>query len=137
MIFAKCTACGRNGAKTWYNGKLFCDECVAGFGTCRMCEHSQRCEFKTNPAQIPHALLIGMLLGWLCYRTGSIIPGIIVHWVNNSVAFLLFYFYPRSYDMSISEFFGDSTLRLSGAVVLSLLLFIPALWQLHKTMEKS
>lgn len=90
-----------------------------------------------NPAQIPHALLIGMLLGWLCYRTGSIIPGIIVHWVNNSAAFSLYHFYPRSYDMSISEFFGDSTLRLSGAVVLSLLLFIPALWQLHKTMEKS
>lgn len=56
MIFAKCAACGRNGAKTWYNGKLFCDECVAGFGTCRMCEHSQRCEFKTNPAPISHAI---------------------------------------------------------------------------------
>lgn len=57
MIFAKCAACGHNGAKTWYDGKLFCDECVAGFGTCRMCEHSRRCEFKTNPAPIPQFVI--------------------------------------------------------------------------------
>ena len=56
MIFGKCVACGRNSAKTWHNGKLFCDECVAGFGTCRMCEYGRRCEFKTNPAPIPHAV---------------------------------------------------------------------------------
>ena len=37
MIFAKCAACGSNGARTWYNGKLFYDECVTSFGTCRMC----------------------------------------------------------------------------------------------------
>ena len=54
MIFAKCAACGCNSAKTWYNNKLFCDECIAGFGTCQMCEHSQRCEFKINPAPMPH-----------------------------------------------------------------------------------
>ena len=54
MIFAKCAACGRNSAKTWYNGKLFCDECIASFGTCKMCKYGQRCEFKTNLAPIPH-----------------------------------------------------------------------------------
>ena len=53
MIFAKCACCGRKGAKTWYKDKLFCDECVNNFGTCHMCEHSVKCEFRTNPAPIP------------------------------------------------------------------------------------
>lgn len=88
-----------------------------------------------NPAQIPHALLVGLLLGWLCYRSGSIIPGIIVHWVNNSAAFLLCHLYPRSYDMSIIEFFDNSMLRLAGAIVLSLMLFVPAIYQLNKIMK--
>lgn len=29
-----------------------------------------------NPAQMPHAFLIGLLIGWMYYRTGSILPGI-------------------------------------------------------------
>lgn len=52
-MFVKCTSCGRNGAKVWYNNKIFCDDCVGAFGTCVMCDHSQKCEFQTNPAPIP------------------------------------------------------------------------------------
>jgi Predicted metal-dependent membrane protease len=39
-----------------------------------------------NPAQIPGAFIIGILFGWLYYKTGSIIPGIILHFVNNAAA---------------------------------------------------
>ena len=39
-----------------------------------------------NPAQIPFAFLLGMMFGWLYYRTGSLLPGIIGHVLNNSVA---------------------------------------------------
>lgn len=85
-----------------------------------------------NPAQIPHAFLIGLLLGWLCYRSGSIVPGIVVHWVNNTFAFLLYAFYPRSYDMNLADFFGGSSLRVCAAIALSLLLFLPALRQLNR-----
>ena len=38
-----------------------------------------------NPAQLPHAFLIGLLLGWMYYRTDSIVPGVVYHWINNSV----------------------------------------------------
>lgn len=88
-----------------------------------------------NPAQMPHAFIVGLLMGWLCYRSGSIIPGVIVHWVNNSISFALQTLYPQSYDMKIIEFFGDSYLRLSMAVLLSLLLFFPALLQLHRVLK--
>lgn len=37
-----------------------------------------------NPAQIPGAFIIGILFGWLYYRTGSIIPGIVLHFINNA-----------------------------------------------------
>ena len=32
-----------------------------------------------NPAQMPHAFLIGLLLGWMYYRTDSIVPGVVYH----------------------------------------------------------
>ncbi len=36
-------------------------------------------------AQFVTALLFGILVGWLYWRTGSIIPGIIIHVANNSL----------------------------------------------------
>ena len=39
-----------------------------------------------NPAQIPFAFAIGLIFGWLYYRTGSVVPGMIGHFINNSIA---------------------------------------------------
>lgn len=39
-----------------------------------------------NPAQVPFAFCIGVVFGWLYYRTGSVIPGIAGHFLNNSIA---------------------------------------------------
>ena len=39
-----------------------------------------------NPIQIPFAFAIGMIFGWLYYRTGSVVPGIVGHFINNSIA---------------------------------------------------
>lgn len=39
-----------------------------------------------NPIQIPFAFAIGLIFGWLYYRTGSVIPGMIGHFINNSIA---------------------------------------------------
>lgn len=39
-----------------------------------------------NPAQIPFAFAMGIFLGWLYYRTGSVMPGIVCHIFNNSIA---------------------------------------------------
>ena len=41
-----------------------------------------------NLAQIPFAFAIGLIFGWLYYRTGSLLPGIIGHIINNSLATL-------------------------------------------------
>ena len=39
-----------------------------------------------NPAQVPFAFAIGAVFGWLYYRTGSVVPGIVGHFINNSIA---------------------------------------------------
>ena len=39
-----------------------------------------------NPIQIPFAFAIGLIFGWLYYRTGSVVPGIVGHFINNSIA---------------------------------------------------
>ncbi len=39
-----------------------------------------------NPAQIPFAFLMGVVFGWLYYRTGSLLPGIVGHVLNNTFA---------------------------------------------------
>lgn len=52
----KCVACGHESIKVWYNNKPFCSRCVELFGTCSMCDHSIKCEFKTNSAPMPHFL---------------------------------------------------------------------------------
>lgn len=89
-----------------------------------------------NPAQMPHAFLAGLLLGWLTYRTGSILPGIFLHIINNGAALLVYQLYPQSYDMQLIDFFGSSWLRLGGAILLSLLIFIPSLYQLNKHLNR-
>lgn len=88
-----------------------------------------------NPAQMPHAFLLGLLLGWMYVRTGSIIPGIMVHWVNNTVAYVGFNLLPRASEMELIDLFGTPT-RILIAVALSLCcILLPALWQLHQRMK--
>ena len=41
-----------------------------------------------NPIQVPFAFAIGLIFGWLYYRTGSVLPGIVGHFINNSIACL-------------------------------------------------
>ena len=87
-----------------------------------------------NPAQFPHAFLIGLLLGWMYYRTDSIIPGIVYHWINNSVAYVMYNLYPNP-DITLTDLFGSERTVLM-AVGFSLLIFLPALFQLNGRLEK-
>ena len=93
-----------------------------------------------NPAQMPHAFVVGLLLGWMYYRTGSIIPGIVYHWVNNSVAFAVGHIAialdpAGKGDITLIQLFNSEP-RVLMAVGFSLLMFIPALYQLNLRMKK-
>ena len=88
-----------------------------------------------NPAQLPHTFIIGLLLGWMYYRTGSILPGVAYHWANNSVAYVLYNLYPDP-DMKLVDLFGTDS-RVLMAVGFSLLILLPALYQLHLNMRRA
>ena len=87
-----------------------------------------------NPAQLLHPLLIGLLLGWMYYRTGSILPGIIYHWANNTVAYLLFHAYPSN-DIKLADIFSSQT-HVLLAVFFSLFILLPAIFQLNYWMKR-
>lgn len=87
-----------------------------------------------NPVQMPHAFLIGILLGWMYYRTSSIIPGIVYHWVNNTVAYVMYNLYPDP-DMTLLDLFGNQRTELM-ALGFSLCIFLPALFQLNQRLSK-
>ena len=87
-----------------------------------------------NPAQMPHAFLVGLLLGWMYWRTGSILPGMAYHWANNSAAYVLYAFYPNP-DIKLIEIFKGSEQHVYMALGFSLLILLPALYQLHLWMR--
>ena len=88
-----------------------------------------------NPAQMPHAFLIGLLLGWLYYRTDSIVPGIVYHWVNNSIAYVVYNLYPDP-QMKLVDLFGTQR-TVAAAVLFSLFILLPALYQLSLRLRKA
>ena len=87
-----------------------------------------------NPAQMPHAFLVGLMLGWMYWRTGSIIPGVAFHWVNNSVAYVMYNLYPTP-SLKLVDLFRDN-LHVLAAVAFSLLILLPALYQLNLRMKR-
>lgn len=88
-----------------------------------------------NPIQMPHAFLMGLLLGWMYYRTGSILPGVALHWVNNTVAYIMYNLYPDP-DMDLTKLFGSQK-TVIAAVIFSLCILLPAIYQLHLRMKKA
>lgn len=89
-----------------------------------------------NEAQMLHAFLLGILLGWLYYRTDSIVPGVVLHWVNNSVAFAVTNIMPQWNDAKLIDIFGTQQ-NVWLAVLFSLFIFIPSLWQIAIRTKKN
>ncbi|MBR1464031.1 MAG: CPBP family intramembrane metalloprotease [Prevotella sp.] len=89
-----------------------------------------------NAAQFVHAALLGILLGWMYWRTDSIVPGVVLHWVNNSIAYILTRLFPDMADASLVEIFKGNEQNVLLAVGFSLLIFLPALFQLNQRLKK-
>lgn len=83
-----------------------------------------------NPVQVVSACIIGLLLGWMYYKTASLIPCIAIHIINNSLSVYLTLKYP---DMStINELIGDQTLHLALTVLVGVL-FVGAYLLMRRT----
>lgn len=87
-----------------------------------------------NPAQLPHTFLIGLLLGWMYERTRSIVPGVVYHWVNNSMAYVMFHVYQN--PQTLQDIIGPGDGRLAMALLFSLCILVPSLIQLNQRMKR-
>lgn len=88
-----------------------------------------------NLAQFLNATLMGLVLGWMYYRTGSVIPGILLHWVNNSLAYVLVNLLPQHSDQLI-DLFGGNEQTVYLAVLFSLCIAVPSLLQLTMRLKR-
>ena len=88
-----------------------------------------------NPAQMPHAFLVGTLLGWMYYRTGSILPGVALHWANNSIAFVLCNILPDP-DAHLITLLGSQQ-KVIMALIYSLCILLPSIYMLNKQMKRA
>ena len=88
-----------------------------------------------NEAQFVHALIMGLFLGWMYYRTNSIIPGLLLHWVNNTMAYVLTNLLPQS-DGKLIDLFGGNERTVYYAVGFSLCIAVPSFIQLMGRLGK-
>ena len=87
-----------------------------------------------NVAQFANAFVMGLLLGWMYCRTHSIVLGVALHWVNNTVAYTMYKLMPEMNDGQLIDLFhGDNKLMYMG-LFCSLLVLLPSLFQLNKRM---
>lgn len=88
-----------------------------------------------NPAQIPHAFLMGVLLGWLYERSRSLIPCVVLHCANNTIAYLMTAAYPAP-DITLRDILGGSARAEWMAIGFSIMILIPALYQLSIRLKR-
>ncbi|MEL7001850.1 MAG: type II CAAX endopeptidase family protein [Bacteroidota bacterium] len=83
-----------------------------------------------NPWQFIAAFNLGVLAGWVFYRTGSIIPAIAVHFVNNGSASIISLLEDGETDYNIPplEIYGSTgttlTMVFSAIALLALCIFL-------------
>lgn len=77
--------------------------------------------FHLNPAQVVNACFLGFFFAWLFYKTKSLIPGILLHVLNNSFVVYMNLTHPEIEEMP--DLTGDTGL-IVWLVVLTLLLLL-------------
>jgi membrane protease YdiL (CAAX protease family) len=59
-----------------------------------------------NPWQFLAAFPIGLLIGWLYWKTNSLLPGILIHFISNTFSFILLWFTNDNF-ITIQQLMGD------------------------------
>ena len=88
-----------------------------------------------NPAQVPTTLILGLLAGWLYFRTGSLVPGIVLHVMNNSAACSLLAI-PDDVSASVVEDWEPSIAFMPVFSIIALTLFSFLLYRLVKVVNR-
>lgn len=80
--------------------------------------------FHGNLAQAVNASFLGLILGWLYYRTKSIVPSMVLHLVNNVSTVVMTLAFSSNPDIKVIEMFGNNLPLAVGCLTVSALLAI-------------
>ena len=89
-----------------------------------------------NMLQGLNAFAMGLMLGWMYVRTRSIVPGVVMHFTNNSLSYIMERMYPGTDDMTLREFYGGDMTRVWLSVAFSLMIFGASMFQLNFRLQK-
>ena len=89
-----------------------------------------------NPWQFVSAMIIGMLSGWVYYRTRNIVYSILIHFTNNFIASIMVLFDEEGsmMDMELVEMYGGET-NMIIIISLSILIAGISIYTLNKRMS--
>lgn len=77
-----------------------------------------------NLEQSPFAFILGLALGWIYYRTGSLLPCMMMHFVNNGLTTVSYYLSDQPFASMQEEMgTGGAALYAAGGVLLSIACF--------------
>lgn len=92
-----------------------------------------------NPAQLPIAFTLGLLLGWLRCKTRSLMPGILIHCLNNSlICIVTILIVKQAGDEAINASETTSLPSASGYLVagIALILLAASIYFIIRTVNK-
>ena len=84
--------------------------------------------FHINPVQIVAATLLGLLLGWIYYKTASLIPCILIHIINNSLAVYSSWKFPDVECMQ--DLFTENTYFI--VLIAAIIIFVGSIMWMRK-----
>lgn len=87
-----------------------------------------------NPPQAINAFFIGIILGYLYIRSGSLVPAITIHAINNAIAFLLLQLVGNGLALS-KDLFRSGTLYWIVYAICCVLLLLAG-WKLLRELNK-
>lgn len=88
-----------------------------------------------NPQQVINAFFSGVILGYIYYRTRSLIPVIAIHAMNNAIAYILIHQFPDKATFTMRQLISNDTWYwiIYGVSMALLLIALTNLWtQLKK-----
>jgi uncharacterized protein len=87
--------------------------------------------FHFHPFNLIPLILLGFFLTYIVYHSGSIIPAIVCHFINNLIAILAVYFYGAE-SLSQTSISGEAELQYIGLGVFSLVTFVLLIYMIKK-----
>lgn len=87
-----------------------------------------------NPWQFVVAFLLGIFLGWIYYRTRSILPCIAIHVFANGSSFLATYLFDLGTDDTLADLFGGQSNVIVGMII-AILIVAGGSYLLHRLLQ--